>query len=48
MTAQNLLYLADPKSTLEGTKGTAEYDAIIDRLEKTDYAHQQKKSNQTE
>lgn len=48
MTAQNLLYLADPKSTLEGAKGTAEYDAIIDRLEKTDYAHQQKESNHTE
>ena len=39
-TAQNLLYLEDPTSILSAEKGTPEYSSIIERLEKTSYAHQ--------
>lgn len=39
-TAENLLYLEDSTSVLSAQKGTTEYDDIIDRLEKTSYAHQ--------
>lgn len=41
MTAQNLIYLQDPKTAICAEKGTPEYDQIIERLEKTNYAHQQ-------
>ena len=39
-TAENLLYLAEPNSVLSGQKGTAEYNDIMDRLKRTNYAHQ--------
>lgn len=39
-TADNLLYLEQPTSVLAATKGTPEYDEIMDRLRKTNYAHQ--------
>jgi len=39
-TANNLLYLENPKSVLAGKKGTDEYDKIMDRLVRTNYAHQ--------
>lgn len=39
-TAQNLLYIEDSKSVIAAKKGTPEYDDIIQRLEKTNYAHQ--------
>lgn len=38
--AQNLLYIENPKSVLAAEKGTNEYDQLIDRLQKTNYAHQ--------
>ena len=38
-TAQNLLYIEDSKNVLAAKKGTPEYDSIIERLEKTNYAH---------
>lgn len=41
MTAQNLIYLQDPKTAICAEKGSPEYDDIIERLEKTNYAHQQ-------
>jgi ABC-type multidrug transport system fused ATPase/permease subunit len=41
MTAENLVYLQDQNTALTAAKGTSEYDAIIERLEKTNYAHQQ-------
>lgn len=40
MTADNLLYLETPKSVLSAQKGTPEYTEIMDRLKKTNYAHQ--------
>lgn len=39
MTAQNLIYLQDPMTAIGAGKGTQEYDEIITRLEKTNYAH---------
>lgn len=39
-TAANLLYIEDSKSVIAAKKGTPEYDSIIERLEKTNYAHQ--------
>jgi len=39
-TADNLLYLENPRSVLAGAKGTTEYNEIMDRLKKTSYAHQ--------
>jgi len=39
MTAQNLIYLQDPQTAICAEKGTPEYDDIIQRLEKTNYAH---------
>jgi ABC-type transport system involved in Fe-S cluster assembly fused permease/ATPase subunit len=41
MTAQNLIYLQDPNNAIAALKGTADYDNVIERLEKTNYAHQQ-------
>jgi len=43
VTADNLIYLQDPKTALSASKGTPEYDQIIERLEKTNYAHQAEK-----
>ena len=40
MTADNLLYLENPRSVLAAQKGTPEYTEIMDRLKKTSYAHQ--------
>ena len=39
-TADNLLYLENPESVLAGSKGTPEYDNIMERLRRTNYAHQ--------
>lgn len=39
MTAENLLYLEEPDSVLAAQKGTDEYDIIMERLMKTNYAH---------
>lgn len=40
ITADNLIYLQDPHTAIAAQKGTAEYDHVIERLEKTNYAHQ--------
>ena len=40
VTAEQLLYLESSSSVLEATKGTDAYTEIIDRLKKTNYAHQ--------
>ena len=52
MTADNLIYLQDPKTALQATKGdgSSDHDAIIELLQKTNYAHQkeQQASNETE
>ena len=40
MTADNLLYLENPRSVLSAEKGTPEYTEIIDRLKNNNYAHQ--------
>ena len=40
MTADNLLYLEDPKNIIAGKKGTKEYEEIMDRMKRTNYAHQ--------
>jgi len=40
MTADNLLYLESPTSVLSAQKNTKEYKEIIDRLMRTNYAHQ--------
>lgn len=40
MTADNLLYLESPTSVIAAQKGTPEYDAVMDKLKKTNYAHQ--------
>lgn len=39
-TAENLLYLEEPDKIRSAKKGTPEYNDIITRLEKTNYAHQ--------
>ena len=39
-TAENLLYLESPTSVIAAEKGTAEYDELMDRLMRTNYAHQ--------
>ncbi len=39
-TAENLLFLESPTSVIAGEKGTSEYTELIDRLVKTNYAHQ--------
>ena len=38
-TAEHLLYLEEPDKVRSAQKGTAEYDEIIAKLEKTNYAH---------
>ena len=40
MTADNLLFLENPKSVLSAQKGTPEYTEIMDRMKRTNYAHQ--------
>ena len=40
VTAEQLLYLENSNSVLEASKGTDAYTEIIDRLKKTNYAHQ--------
>jgi len=42
-TADNLVYLQNPKTAIQVMKndGTSNYNDIIERLEKTNYAHQQ-------
>ena len=44
-TAQNLLYLEESDSVLAAQRGTAEYDELIERLMKTDYAHQDEEAD---
>jgi hypothetical protein len=39
-TAQNLLYIDNPKRILAAEKGTAEYDAIMNKLKTETYKHQ--------
>ena len=39
-TAENLLYLENPSNQITATKGTPEYDLIMDKLQKKNYAHQ--------
>lgn len=39
-TAQNLLYIENPKSIIAGEKGTPEYDDILHRLKTETYKHQ--------
>ena len=39
LTADNLLYLESPTSVIGASKGTPEYDQIIERLKRTNYAH---------
>ena len=50
ITADNLVYLKDSKTALQATKndGTSNYNDIIERLEKTNYAHQQEKQTASE
>ena len=40
MTADNLLYLESPTNVIAASKGTPEYQQLIDRLMQTNYAHQ--------
>lgn len=42
MTADNLLYLESPTNVIGVQKGTNDYTKIMDRLKKTNYAHQAK------
>ena len=39
-TAQNLIYIENKSSALPASKGTSEYNEIIDRLQDLMYAHQ--------
>jgi ABC-type multidrug transport system fused ATPase/permease subunit len=39
-TAQNLLYIENPKKILAAEKGTPEYDAIMNKLKTETYKHQ--------
>ena len=39
LTAENLLYLENSSNVLEVSKGTDAYNEVIDRLQKTNYAH---------
>ena len=39
ITAENLLYLESPSSMIEATKGTEQYDQLMQRLRETEYAH---------
>ena len=38
--ADNLLYLESPNNVVGVAKGTAEYDAVMNKLMETNYAHQ--------
>ena len=48
VTAEQLLYLESSSSVLEATKGTDAYTEIIDRLKKTNYAHQVNENEEDE
>jgi len=37
--AKNILYFESSSNLISATKGTAEYDKIIDKLMQNDYAH---------
>ena len=39
-TAENLLYIEDPKSIIGGQKGSAEYEEIMNKLKTETYKHQ--------
>ena len=39
-TAENLLYIASSTNVEKGEIGTAEYDALMQKLIETNYAHQ--------
>ena len=43
-----MLYLESSSSVLEATKGTDAYTEIIDRLKKTNYAHQVDENDEEE
>jgi hypothetical protein len=47
-TAKNLVYIEDNSTALHATKGTPEYDSIIDRLERLVYAHQKEDESDEE
>ena len=40
LTADNLLYLASQDNVEHGSKGTDDYEQIINKLMRTNYAHQ--------
>lgn len=40
MTAQNLLYIENKNTMLAGSKGTPEYEAIMQKLKEESYKHQ--------
>ena len=48
VTAEQLLYLENSSNVLEATKGTEAYNEIIDRLKKTNYAHQVEENEEEE
>ena len=38
--ADNLLFLESPNNVIAAKKGTAQYEEVMERLTKTNYAHQ--------
>ena len=40
-TAENLLYIDNPKKILAAEKGTSDYDSIMQKLKSETYKHQQ-------
>ncbi len=48
MTAENLIYLESSQNVITASKGTAEYTDIMERLKKTNYAHQVEEDNKEE
>lgn len=43
MTAKNLLYIENSRTILAGTKGTKEYEDIMQKIQEQNYKHQQGK-----
>ena len=39
-TAENLIFLESSTNVIAATKGTQEYTVVMERLERTNYAHQ--------
>ena len=46
MTAENLIYLESSQNVITASKGTSEYTDIMERLKKTNYAHQVEENNE--